>query len=390
MPRSEGDPMTRNRGENRFYVSPAMRKQKEQQQKQKQQQKTVVGLKNSGSEMVKKSDQCGSNSSLSSSCSVSGRTAGEDILTNLDRFLEYTAPIVPTQFLPKTSVRGWRTHEPEYHPYFVLEDLWESFREWSAYGAGVPHLLDDGEIVMQYYCPSLSAIQLYVDPSRPFLRLRRHDEESDNDSSRETSSDGGSDGGIDKSLNGVSLGNKPLKGSSSDECEFSNPRGQLVFEYMEYDPPFMREPLADKISFLASQFPELKTYKSLDLSPASWVSVHWYPIYRIPVGQTLQNLDACFLTFHSLSTPFQSLNVDGMHLHGSTTRDVPFGAPFKLPLPTFGLASHKFKSSFRNSNKAYERQKASSLLLAADNWLRLLQVNHPDYGFFARHNSSWR
>ncbi|PQM33759.1 imidazole glycerol phosphate synthase hisHF chloroplastic [Prunus yedoensis var. nudiflora] len=31
----------------------------------------------------------------------------------------------------------WRTHEPELHPYFVLGDLWESFKDWSAYGAWV-------------------------------------------------------------------------------------------------------------------------------------------------------------------------------------------------------------------------------------------------------------
>ena len=30
-----------------------------------------------------------------------------------------------------------------------------------------------------------------------------------------------------------------------------------------------------------------------------------YPIYRIPTGPTLKDLDACFLTFHSLSTPMR-------------------------------------------------------------------------------------
>ena len=39
-----------------------------------------------------------------------------------------------------------------------------------------------------------------------------------------------------------------------------------------------------------------------------------YPIYRIPTGPTLKDLDACFLTYHSLYTPvggkkeFQSSN----------------------------------------------------------------------------------
>lgn len=60
----------------------------------------------------------------------------------------------------------------EHDPYFVLGDLWESFKEWSAYGAGVPLLLDGNESVQQYYVPYLSAIQLYVDPSRPSSRLR--------------------------------------------------------------------------------------------------------------------------------------------------------------------------------------------------------------------------
>lgn len=28
-----------------------------------------------------------------------------------------------------------------------------------------------------------------------------------------------------------------------------------------------------------------------------------YPIYRIPTGPTLKDLDACFLTYHTLHTP---------------------------------------------------------------------------------------
>lgn len=59
-----------------------------------------------------------------------------------------------------------------HHAYFVLGDLWESFKEWSAYGAGVPLVLDGSECVTQYYNVSLSAIQLYVPPSKPFPWLR--------------------------------------------------------------------------------------------------------------------------------------------------------------------------------------------------------------------------
>ncbi|KAL0323419.1 UNVERIFIED_CONTAM: hypothetical protein Sangu_1961200 [Sesamum angustifolium] len=86
-----------------------------------------------------------------------------------------------------------------------------------------------------------------------------------------------------------------------------------------------------------------------------------YPIYRIPVGPTLQNVDACFLTFHSLAKPVTS---------GEGTLD----AGSKLSLPTFGLVSYKFKVSDWDGNGVQEGQKINSLLRAADNWLRLLQT----------------
>lgn len=72
----------------------------------------------------------------------------------------------------QTGSRRWKPKEAEFHPYFVLGDLWESFKEWSAYGAGVPLVLNGSESVTQYYNVSLSAIQLYIDPSKPSSRLR--------------------------------------------------------------------------------------------------------------------------------------------------------------------------------------------------------------------------
>ncbi|GFQ00713.1 hypothetical protein PHJA_002215200 [Phtheirospermum japonicum] len=127
-----------------------------------------------------------------------------------------------------------------------------------------------------------------------------------------------------------------------------------------------------RISVLALRIPKLKTYINCDLTASSWISVAWYPIYRIPVGPTLQNVDAYFLTFHSLAKPNRS---------GERMRD----ANSKLSLPTFGLVSYKFKIS--DLNGVFEGQKVNSLLRAADNWLRLLQVNHPDYNFFMTNNT---
>lgn len=60
----------------------------------------------------------------------------------------------------------------EYQPYFVLGDLWESFKEWSAYGVGVPLILNEANCVIQYYVPYLSGIQIYVDPLKSSINSR--------------------------------------------------------------------------------------------------------------------------------------------------------------------------------------------------------------------------
>ena len=44
---------------------------------------------------------------------------------------------------------------------FSLSSLWKFFTETSIYGAGVPILLNNGDACLQYYCPSLSALQIY-------------------------------------------------------------------------------------------------------------------------------------------------------------------------------------------------------------------------------------
>ncbi|XP_051152909.1 uncharacterized protein LOC127266631 [Andrographis paniculata] len=315
-----------------YYTPPAMRRYKQQQQQQQKQQK----------------------SKSSSVSSLERRGLESD--SNLDRFLEHTTPSVSAQHFPWTSVHSWRNCNHEFHPYFfILGDLWESFREWSVYGAGVPLVLNGTDSVVQYYVPFLSGIQLYVDPSRNVVE-RRPGEDSDANSS-------GSDGENEC---------RPERGTGTSN------HTELLFEYFERELPFHREPLADKISILASHFPLLKTHRSCDLTPASWISISWYPIYRIPVGPTLQNVDTCFLTYHSLAKPIMSS--DGGRDCGS-----------KLSLPTFGLVPYKFKvSDWNHQNGVQEGQKMSSLLQDADNWLRVLQVNHPDYSFFTTRGTSWR
>ncbi|CAK7326631.1 unnamed protein product [Dovyalis caffra] len=346
---------------------------------------------------------------------VENRTCGSDDLTkpvkvtvpafesNLNRFLQSITPCVPAQYLSKTTMRGWRTCDVEFEPYFVLGDLWESFKEWSAYGAGVPLILNDSDCVVQYYVPYLSGIQIYADSTKMPPKSRRLGEDSDSDF-RDSSSDGSSDYEHERGLkcsreqwNHHHLTNDfPLRMDrlslrdqhiahqedfSSDEGESMNCQGCLLFEYLERDAPYSREPLADKILDLAFRFPELKMLRSCDLLPSSWISVAWYPIYRIPMGPTLKDLDACFLTYHSLHTSLgggQSAQAPVM-MYPNEADGVP-----KMSLPVFGLASYKFKGSLWTSNGGCDRQLANSLLQAADKWLRLLQVNHPDFLFFCR------
>ncbi|URE17634.1 hypothetical protein MUK42_11494 [Musa troglodytarum] len=309
---------------------------------------------------------------------------------NLDRFLESTIPTFPAQYLSKTTIKGWKTCDVKFKPYFALSDLWESFKEWSAYGVGVPLLLHGNDSVIQYYVPFLSGIQLYGQSCASSASSRQTSLESDG-ACRDSSSDGSdeyeSEKGLNYSSEWMSTGGSNLRmdklyvsgkqahkqdGSSSDDDNFGNSQGHLLFEILH-----------SFISDLARHFPALKTLRSCDLLPSSWLSVAWYPIYRIPTGPTLKDLDACFLTFYSLATPAKgdgsacpsikhSQEVDGVHL---------------ISLPVFGLASYKFKSTVWTPNGGSELQLANSLLQAADNWLRLHHVEHPDYKFFASHGA---
>lgn len=321
-------------------------------------------------------------------------------LSNVERFLEAITPSVPAQYPSKRAMIGLRTCDVE--PYFVLADLWESFKEWSAYGAGVPLVLNGCDSVVQYYVPYLSAIQIYIDPSKSKMKSRRASEDSDGDYfSRDSSSDGSSDSererisayssghrnhyktaNVSCKMDKLSLIDEQTslhEGFSSDDGELGNSQEQLVFQYLEHDPPFCREPLFDKISDLALRFPDIKNLRSCDVMPSSWVSVAWYPIYRIPTGPTLKDLDACFLTYHSLYT--QIGDVAGPYppvlTHPNDLDVIP-----KISLPAFGLASYKYRGSLWTSSNGADR--VNSLSQEAAAWLRRHQVNHPDYSFFSR------
>ncbi|XP_064994500.1 uncharacterized protein LOC135631039 isoform X2 [Musa acuminata AAA Group] len=396
---SGGSSAARVSGTDRFYNPPAIRRKLELQKKQQQQQQqkevmprirpSVEATATAAEVKVVEDRFDRDDASLKPSVSTSSSPspsptpppASPTPVGNLDRLLESTTPIVPARYFSKATARGWRNgDEMESQPYFFLGDLWESFKEWSAYGAGVPLVLNGNDSVVQYYVPYLSAIQLYVDTGAATLRSGEGSSGSEENHIRETSSSLGTTGHI---------GQGGYVNDKNDVC----PKLTLpAFEYFEKDPPYGREPLADKISVLANTFPDLKTYKSCDMLPCSWMSVAWYPIYRIPTGPTLKDLDACFLTFHSLATPRNNASPPSEVLDSCTNRNVKScnDRPVKLCLPVFGLASYKFRGSIWTSSGLHEQQLASSLLQAADNWLRRLQVDHPDYRFFLSHSNTFR
>ncbi|XP_055813480.1 uncharacterized protein LOC129882978 isoform X2 [Solanum dulcamara] len=421
--------VSRSNGGDRFYNPPAMRRQQQQQQQQQQQlqkqqqqqqQKQPVQRAAKGEAVVAEvgnrtdSDDSTNTTTLSKTPSVCSASPPRPPInvTNLDRLMESVTPFVPAQHFSEVNVRGRRTREAEPNLYYCLGDLWEAFSEWSVYGVGVPILLNGKDSIIQYYVPFLSGIQLYIDPSKLSSRVGPG-EEGDAESSRETSSGGSSDCEVERRsisssdglwnqhtlvnlnaqrLNRLSLSDKTVMGSSSNEAEISKSLGQLMFEYLEHEQPHHRRPLADKIAVLASQFPDLKKCRSSDLLPSSWISVAWYPIYRIPMGPTLRDLDASFLTFHALSTQSRALSTVQPRYHGATGRKVlgNVNACSRISLPVFGLATYKLKSSILSPCGPHESEQENSLLQAADSWLRRLHVILPDYQFFRLHYSPWK
>ncbi|XP_075077422.1 protein NLP1-like [Nicotiana tabacum] len=60
-----------------------------------------------------------------------------------------------------------------------------------------------------------------------------------------------------------------------------------------------------KIYEFTEKHPGVQTLKSIDLSPASWMAVVWYPIYHVPMKGVIQNISTHFLTYHTLSASCQ-------------------------------------------------------------------------------------
>lgn len=309
--------------------------------------------------------------------------------SNLECFLDCTTPVIPSQFLPKTAMRNlnqlWHPWERERIEYFTLGDLWSCYDEWSAYGAGTPIVLNNDETVVQYYVPYLSAIQIFT--TNTMLSSFREEAESGDSETRDSFSDSFSDESESEKLWRWD-GNSSEDGGFEQEnlCHLNDRLGSLYFQYFERSPPYGRVPLMDKISGLSRRFPGLMSLKSVDLSPASWMAVAWYPIYHIPTGRTVKDLSACFLTYHTLSSSFQDVGHEEEEEEEETSgimerkkKEVK-----GVELPPFGLATYKMQQGnlWFSGENGRDQERFMSLMSAADSWLKQLRVQHHDFDYF--------
>ncbi|NP_001145213.1 uncharacterized protein LOC100277764 [Zea mays] len=318
---------------------------------------------------------------------MGGQWLGEGMpSSNLQCFLDCTTPTVETHILPKTNGRlptdAWHHAEMDSVEYFNLADLWEQYYEWSAYGAGATVQLPGGDRVVQYYVPYLSGMQLYTNKvltaSRSFGEDNGMDLWSDDEDNEKMS----------RSWS-----------STSDESLFncdvlwSNRKrpGHLYFEFFEVGSPYGRVPLIDKVYELSQGFPGLTSLKSAELSPVSWMSVAWYPIYHIPYQRSVKDLSACFLTYHTISSSFQdhgleTMTTDCCHPVANGKQNGHMDKKSNtVSLPPFGLAAHKIQGSLWTNPMTGDRRKMDFLFSAADSWLKQLGVQHHDFNFFITH-----
>lgn len=304
--------------------------------------------------------------------------------TNLESFLDCTTPVVPSLFLSKSETRKlnrlWHPWEREKMEYYVLGDLWNTFDEWSAYGAGVP-ILSGGQNLIQYFVPYLSAIQIFTSNSSVNC-LRDRDESDSVSETREdfSFSDSFSDESESEKLSRWDGCSSEEGVSEHDSFWHSDDRlGSLYLQHFERLSPYGRVPLSDKIGALAQRHPGLMSLRSVDLSPASWMAVAWYPIYHIPAGRTIKDLQTCFLTYHTLSSSFQDSDFEGdcEHLKRKPKKEEA------IPLPPFGLATYKMQGDvWMSDENGQDRERIISLTSVADSWLKQLRVQHHDFNYF--------
>nr|XP_023897479.1 uncharacterized protein LOC112009347 [Quercus suber] len=303
-----------------------------------------------------------------------------DHYSNFHCFLQSVTPIVSTKLLPKArTLNGFgqsseRSSGNDMVGCFSLSDVWEFYVEKSFYGASVPILLNNGESVVQYYAPSLSAIQIYTTKPCESISVSV----SNNNSSTRTSQH-------------TTL----LVDHHEGPSKIMDSLGHLYFQFNETLSPYDRLPLTTKINELAEAHPGLTTFNNMDLSPYSWIAVAWYPIYPIPMTRIVKELSACFLTYHPLSLPLQDLPSSvpkedddlrctdslGRKCEGETSGG-------KVSLSPFAMTTYKMYGELwmNPETPGGHKERIITYQNAAHSWLKQLGFKHNDFNFCISHS----
>ncbi|GKV05398.1 hypothetical protein SLEP1_g17416 [Rubroshorea leprosula] len=322
------------------------------------------------------------------------------IVGNLDRFLDSVTPNPPSRYLHKSCVHDlnslWEPISKDVVEYYTLGDLWNCYEEWSAYGVGTDVVLNNGDCVTQYYVPYLSAIQIYTNKFGSASRIPKQDNDEVEFESDSWSDDSTSDKlSRSPSNNSSRTWDATSEDSNSDQdasWQLKDKFGYRYLQYFEISCPYWRVPLKDKVTELSQHYPRLMTLRSVDLAPASWIAVAWYPIYHIPSQRNDKDLCACFLTFHTLSSCFldsgvEHYNISGKETHYSKEVKEKEISAVKISLSPFGLATHKMQGDLWVKPDTLEHENMENLKSAASSWLKQLEIEHHDFKYFKLHTA---
>nr|GLL41535.1 uncharacterized protein LOC109167854 [Ipomoea trifida] len=302
--------------------------------------------------------------------------------SNLQNFLSSVTPTV--------SLHAPKQKDGDAIECFTLGDLWDCYEEWSVYGVGIPVILNSGLSVTQYYVPYLSAIQIYTNKPQQTSRNQKENEDVASTEGEKK------DESLSKERDGISI-------ERSKDCCDDKPsskaeqHGHLYFQFCDTVSPYWRIPFIEKIGEFAEVHPGLMTFKTTDLSPASWISVAWYPIYQIPTkGNHKDRLSTCFLTYHALSAssilggvnPDKDENKKGKKVlemvkgEEGNNNIIKSGNVLYRPYP-FGMATYRLDDEiWINGNTFDDYERIIDLYNAAESWLKQLNFWHHDFNFF--------
>lgn len=167
---------------------------------------------------------------------------------------------------------------------------------------------------------------------------------------------------------------------------------RLLFEFFEDRQPYGRAPLIEKIDELVEMdetFADMQRWRSSHIHPRSWLSVAWYPIYRIPMGASLKETSACFLAYYRIRMPGdaseqETAPLSSAYVNVLSSRAIKWDSdagPGKAVSP-FGLATYKLKADFAAEDEI--RDYVGPMVAAARRWVDSRHVSHPDLNFFLR------